>query len=450
MNASIHNLDYAEQMYAAFEEGPAAVSEEWRRLFESGAVSEPGNGRWQPGPSFKPRNVFNPGDATSDTSSASPLDPLAASLHERFNELIRNFRVRGHKLAAIDPLGAPRPAPPELELDFYHFTERELDLLTGCETLPYDTPLTFREIIERLRNTYCRSIGAQFMHIDDVAVRRWLQRRMESTQNRLAMSRDAQLRIFTRLTDAVVFEEFVRKQFVGAKTFSLEGCETVIPLLDLALEQAGAQGVREVILGMAHRGRLNILANIIGQSPCEIFRSFADNEPEQWLGRGDVKYHLGHSGEWRTADGHELHLSLCFNPSHLEFANPVVLGRVRARQDRLGDRDRRQVLGVLIHGDAAFAGEGIVQETLNFSRLQGYATGGTLHIIVNNQIGFTASPSEGRSTDYATDVARMLQVPIFHVNGEDPEAVAQVVSLALEFRKEFQQDVFIDLYGYRR
>jgi len=438
-------------LYAEFQRDPASVPAEWRRLFESTTGDDSANGRWQPGPAFQPRNVFNGGDGPAKSHAlATQLDPLTASLHERLNELIRNFRVRGHKLAAIDPLGAPRPTPPELALEYYHFTERELGLLTGCETLPYDTPLTIREIIERLRNTYCRSIGAQFMHIDDVAVRRWLQRRMESTQNRLALTPDEQRRILTRLTDAVMFEEFVRKKFVGAKTFSLEGCETLIPLLDLALEQAGAHGVSQAILGMAHRGRLNVLANIIGKSPCEIFRNFADNEPERWLGRGDVKYHLGHSGKWRTADGHELHLSLCFNPSHLEFVNPVVLGRVRARQDRLGDRDRRQVLGVLIHGDAAFAGQGLVQESLNLSRLRSYMTGGTLHIVVNNQIGFTTSPDEGRSTDYATDVARMLQVPIFHVNGEDPEAVAQVVRLALEFRHEFQQDVFIDLYGYRR
>lgn len=451
MNAGIHNLDYAEQLYAAFRRDPASVAMEWRRVFESAAAGDGADARWRAGPLFHARNVFEAGDGGPGTSSAaSQLDPLAASLHERINELIRNFRVRGHKMAAIDPLGVPRPTPPELELDYYHFTDRELGLLTGCATLPYDAPLTIREIIERVRHTYCRSIGAQFMHIDDVAVRRWLQRRMESTQNRLALSRELQFRILTRLTDAAVFEQFVRKRFVGAKTFSLEGCETLIPLLDLALEQAGAQGVRQVVFGMAHRGRLNVLANIIGLSPCEIFRVFADDEPEEWLGRGDVKYHLGHSGKWRTADGQEIHLSLCFSPSHLEFVNPVALGRVRARQDRLGDRARRQVMGVLIHGDAAFAGEGVVQETLNFSRLSGYATGGTLHVIVNNQIGFTTSPEEGRSTEYATDVARMLQVPIFHVNGEDPEAVAQTVRLALEFRNEFQQDVFIDLQGYRR
>ena len=451
MNAGIHNLDYVEQLYAAFQDDSASVPAEWRRLFAATKAGNGANQRWPAGPSFQPRNVFSAGNAASKSLAAtSALDPLTASLHERLNELIRNYRFRGHKMAAIDPLGVLRPIPPELKPDHYQFTECELNLLTGDETFAHHTPLTLHEIIEHLRHTYCRSIGVQFMHIDDVAVRRWLQHRMETTQNRLALSRDLQLRILTRLTDAVMFEEFVRKKFIGAKTFSLEGGETLIPLLDLALEQAGAQGVREVVLGMAHRGRLNVLANIIGKSPCEIFRIFADRNPEQEIGRGDVKYHLGHSGDWQTAAGEKLHLSLCFNPSHLEFVNPVVLGRVRARQDRLADHDRRQVLGVIIHGDAAFAGEGIVQETLNLSRLRGYATGGTLHIIVNNQIGFTAGPEEGRSTDYATDVARMLQVPLFHVNGEDPEAVAQVVRLALQFRHEFQQDVFIDLYGYRR
>ncbi|MDP3068696.1 MAG: 2-oxoglutarate dehydrogenase E1 component [Opitutaceae bacterium] len=435
MNIGVHNLDYVEGLYADFLRDPALVSAEWRQIFQGGMTEAPpesGNG------------------AESAPVEKSRLDPLAANLHERLNELVRNYRMRGHKIAAIDPLGVPRPVPPELAPEYYQFTDGELALRTRCETLPYDEPLAVREIVERLRHTYCRSIGAQFMHIDDVAVRRWLQLRMEASQNRIELSRTVQRRIFTRLTDAVSFEEFLRKKFAGAKTFSLEGSETLIPLLDLALEQAGAQGVREVIFGMAHRGRLNVLTNIIGKNPREIFRIFADDQPELWLGRGDVKYHLGHSGEWRTGAGEKLHLSLCFNPSHLEFANTVVLGRARARQDRRDDQERRAVLGVLIHGDAAFAGEGIVQETLNFSRLPGYATGGTLHIIINNQIGFTTGPEHGRSTDYATDVARMLQVPIFHVNGEDAEAVAQVVRLALEFRQEFQRDVFIDLYGYRR
>ncbi|HXE42911.1 MAG TPA: thiamine pyrophosphate-dependent enzyme, partial [Candidatus Baltobacteraceae bacterium] len=280
--------------------------------------------------------------------------------------------------------------------------------------------------------------------------REWLQRRMESTQNRLTISREQQLRILTKLTDAVMFEEFLRKKFLGAKTFSLEGCETLLPLLDLAIEKAGAHGVKDIVIGMAHRGRLNVLAHIAGKDPCQIFREFADAEPEVWEGRGDVKYHLGHSGDWTTQTGHKIHVSLCFNPSHLEFINPIALGRTRARQDRCGDRDRRDILSLLIHGDAAFAGEGVVQESLNLSRLAGYSVGGTLHVILNNQIGFTTTPGEGRSTPYATDIARMLQAPIFHVNGEDPEAVAQAALLAMDYRHEFQGDVFIDMYGYRR
>jgi 2-oxoglutarate dehydrogenase E1 component len=449
-NQSVHNLAYVEQLHSRYERDPESVPAAWREYFTM-AREDGGKGRARFGPSFEIRSLFNP--ATPPTHAPDPTTrcpPREASLSDRLNELIRNFRVRGHIIAQVDPLGSARPCPPELKLDYYAFTESELDLLINCAALPYDQPLSLREIFQRLRNTYARSIGAQFMHIDDLAMRRWIQRRMESSQNRLELSRDEQLRIFTRLSDAVIFEDFLRRKFVGAKTFSLEGCETLLPLLDLALEQAGAQGVRDVVLGMAHRGRLNVLANIIGKDPCTTFREFADADPELWLGRGDVRYHLGHSGDWGTRSGGKLHLSLCFNPSHLEFINPVVLGRVRARQDRLGDADRRQVLGVLLHGDAAFAGEGVVQETLNFSRLPGYAVGGVLHVILNNQVGFTTSPAEGRSTPYATDVARLLQVPIFHVNGEDPEAVAQVVRLAMDFRREFQADVFIDMYGYRR
>jgi len=223
----------------------------------------------------------------------------------------------------------------------------------------------------------------------------------------------------------------------------------LLPLLDLAIEQAGHQGVKTIILGMGHRGRLNVLAHIAGKHPCEIFREFADDNPESWQAHGDVKYHLGHSGDWVTGDGRNIHISLCFNPSHLEFVDPVVLGRTRAHQDRRGP-DGHEVLGVMMHGDAAFAGEGVVQETLNLSKLGGYSVGGVLHVIVNNQIGFTTTPDEGRSTLYATDVARMLQVPIFHVNGEAPEAVAQVVQVAMDFRTEFKSDIFIDMYGYRR
>jgi 2-oxoglutarate dehydrogenase E1 component len=273
---------------------------------------------------------------------------------------------------------------------------------------------------------------------------------MEGTENRLQLTRAEQMRILTSLTDAVLFEEFLQKKYLGAKRFSLEGGESLVPLLDIAIEEAGRHGVREIVFGMAHRGRINVLANILGKPPAEIFFEFEDSNPEAQLGRGDVKYHLGYSSDVVTSAGHEVHLSLCFNPSHLEFVNPVALGRVRAKQDRYRDPARRGGMALMIHGDAAFIGQGVTQETLNLSQLEAYGTGGSIHVIVNNQVGFTTSPDDARSCTYASDVAKMLQSPIFHVNGEDPEAVAQVVRLALAFRHEFQRDVVIDMYCYRR
>ena len=442
-STALQSLAYVEQFYAEYKRSPENVPPEWREYF---AGFGNGNGEAvQLGPSFKSGNTFESGPAR-----LHPVDARAASLSDRLNQLIHNHRVRGHIIAAVNPLGSAQVRPPELELAYYGFSKNELEMLVNSPVLPSETPLTVREIFERVRDTYCRSIGVQYMHIDDLMARQWLQRRMEASHNHPALTRSQQLRILTRLTDAVVFEHFLRTKFIGAKTFSLEGCETLLPLLDLAIEKAGHQGIKDIIIGMGHRGRLNVLAHIVGKDPCLIFREFADAGPGNRQGRGDVKYHLGHSGDWVTEDGRKVHLSLCFNPSHLEFVDPVVLGRVRARLDRSGDTEQRQTLGVLIHGDAAFAGEGVVQETLNLSKLRGYTVGGVLHIIVNNQIGFTTPPEEGRSTVYATDVARMLQVPIFHVNGEDPEAVAQVVQLAMDFRAEFQSDVFIDMYGYRR
>jgi 2-oxoglutarate dehydrogenase E1 component len=373
-----------------------------------------------------------------------------ASLQDRVDQLIRAYRVRGHMVANIDPLGMPRPHLPELDPEYYRLSEADLDRPFSTDTIRGPDVLTLRDIINRLRNTYCRSIGVQFMHMDDLAVRRWLQDRMEETENRIALSKHEQLRILRRLTDAVIFEQFVQKRFTGAKSFSLEGAESLIPLLDLLIEKAGDQHIREIVVGMAHRGRLNVLANIIGKSPQEIFREFADLDPKLHLGRGDVKYHLGYSGDWMTAAGRNVHLSLCFNPSHLEFVGPVAIGRARAKQDRQNDVQRKQTMTLLIHGDASFAGEGVVQEMLNLSQLEAYKTGGTMHVVVNNQIGFITSPTEARSSTYATDVAKMLQIPIFHVNGENPEAVAAVVRLAMDFRHEFQRDVVIDMYCYRR
>src|SRR6266404_3789125 len=445
-NAS--NLAFVEGLYEDYLRDPASVPPDWRRYFSSIGNGEVRFHKPRVGPSFRPFSIFNPPTASETGAIKRRVDPEIAALQDRVYLLIRLYRVRGHRIARIDPLGRIPPTPKELEPEFFGFTEADMDLPIHSETFQYDGPLTLGTLLERLRNTYCRSIGVQYMHIDDLKVRRWLQQRMEATENRTQLTRDEQLRILTRLTDAVTFEEFIHKKFVGAKSFSLEGSESLIPLLDLAFEKAGEQGIREIVLGMAHRGRLNVLANVMGKSASQIFREFADTD---WkASRGDVKYHLGHSTEWTTSGGAKIHLSLCFNPSHLEFVNAVALGRTRARQDRAGDAQRARGMTLLIHGDASFAGEGVVQETLNLSQLRAYSVGGTLHVVVNNQIGFTTSPDEARSSPYATDIGRMLQIPIFHVNGEDPEAVAQVVRLSMDFRHQFKRDVVIDMYGYRR
>ena len=373
-----------------------------------------------------------------------------ARMQESVDLLIRNYRVRGHLIAKVDPLGIPRPMPPELEPKFWGLSEADLDRPFSTYCLAGSNSQTLRDIMDRLRSTYCGAISVQFMHVDDLEVREWLQQRMEEPQNRLKLSRDEQIRILTRLTDAVIFEEFIRRKFVGAKSFSLEGAESLIPLLDLAIEKASSQGIESIVMAMAHRGRLNVLANIIGKCPQDIFREFEDIDPELYRGGGDVKYHLGYYNDFVTSTGRKVHLSLCFNPSHLEFVNPVALGLTRAKQDRGPDLSHERNLAILIHGDAAFIGEGIVQETLNLSQLPGYSVGGTVHVVINNQIGFTTPPEQTRSTVYATDVAKMLQIPIFHVNGEQPEAVAQVISLAMDFRATFHRDVVIDMYCYRR
>ncbi|HEX3999878.1 MAG TPA: 2-oxoglutarate dehydrogenase E1 component [Pirellulales bacterium] len=507
------SLSFEEALYANYVRDPDSVSPDWRQYFEelsrgdrlangagsngredanghgeNGAVANgdsalAGNGhKLRLGPQFRPGSLFaapprkrasigqppaasppvavraaGAATALSKPSGGLPGTPLAASapddvaiLQDRVDQLIRAYRVRGHMVANIDPLGRPRPELPELDPRTYGFTEADMNRTFSTDTIEGPQVMTLRRILERLWNTYCRSIGVQFMHMDDFAVRQWLQVRMEGSENRLTLSRREQYRILMHLTNAAVFEEFIQKRFLGAKSFSLEGAETLIPLLEMAIERAGEQRTDEIVLAMAHRGRLNVLANIMGKSPQQIFREFADIDPELHIGRGDVKYHLGHSTDWVTSGGKKVHLSLCFNPSHLEFVDPVAIGRVRAKQDRVDDLRRRRGLCLLIHGDAAFAGEGIIQETLNLSQLQAYTIGGTLHVVVNNQIGFTTSPSEARSSTYATDVAKMLQIPIFHVNGEDPEAVAQVVRLAMDFRREFQRDVVIDMYCYRR
>lgn len=440
------NLEFAESQLESYLRDRNSVSPDWRDYFDDLKVVDSG---------LTPESLHVPFQAGSifRRSTAVRVDPStsdAVILQERLDQLIRSYRVRGHIIAKIDPLHSERPQPAELDPAFYGFTDEHMDRQFSTQWAGGPDARTLREMLSWLHTTYCRSIGVQFMHIDSLQVRQWLQDRMERTANRLKLSRSEQIRILERLSDAVVFEEFVQKKYVGAKSFSLEGAESLIPLLDMAIERAGSQGTELMVLGMAHRGRLNVLANIMGKKPSKIFREFDDVDPQLKMGRGDVKYHLGYSTDRVTSSGQKVHLTLCFNPSHLEFVNPVALGRLRAKQDRSGDLERRKSCVILIHGDAAFAGEGVSQETLNLSELPGYQTGGTVHIIVNNQIGFTTSPSEARSCTYATDIARMLQIPIFHVNGEDPEAIAQVVQLAMDFRAKFHRDVIIDMYCFRR
>jgi 2-oxoglutarate dehydrogenase E1 component len=440
------NLDFVEQLYRDYLKDPDSIPPDWCELFEQlqngQGFGAAGNGRLRsPAP-----NAAAPRPTPSRNRSPAEI----AALQDRVDQLVRAYRVRGHMVAKLDPLDRARTPQVELDPEHYGFTDEDMSREFSSRTIAGGDVRTLREILDRLRETYCRSIGVQFMHIDELGIRHWLQDRMEGTGNRIDLSRSEQIRILTLLTEAVVFEEFVQKKYVGAKTFSLEGCESLIPLLAMAIELAAEQGVDAVVMGMAHRGRLNVLANIMGKRPQEIFREFEDADPQLHTHGGDVKYHLGYSSTWEAANGRNVELSLCFNPSHLEYVNPVVVGRARAQQDRMGDSDRKRVMALLIHGDASFAGEGIVQETLNLSQLAGYTVSGTLHVIVNNQIGFTTPPESGRSSIYASAVAKMLQSPIFHVNGEDPEAVAQVVHLAMDFRREFRRDVFIDMYGYRR
>jgi 2-oxoglutarate dehydrogenase E1 component len=448
------SLAFVEDLYLDYLQDPASVPEDWRAYFAELSQTDGAAPGLRLGPSFTPRSMFNPGGASvNGHANGNGVTDERAVLQERVDQLVRAFRERGHLEALLDPLGLERPKVPELDPGFYGLREEHMDLRFSTHFIGGSaghSKSTLREIIERLRNTYCRSIGVEFMHIDDVTVRQWLIERMEGTENRLDLDRKQKFRILQKLTEAVVLEDFIQKKYQVEKRFSLEGGESLMPLLQLAFERAAEHGVEHVVLGMAHRGRLDVLANIIGMQPREIFREFEGTNPEYKWRHGDVKYHLGFNAKWKDDAGHQLNVALSFNPSHLEFVDPVVQGRVRAIQDRTGDINRTKAMALLIHGDAAFAGEGIIQETLNLASLEGYAVGGTIHIVINNQIGFTTRPDESRSSTYCTGVAKLLQAPIFHVNGEDPEAVAQVIQLCMDYRRAYKQDAFIDMYCYRR
>jgi 2-oxoglutarate decarboxylase len=372
-------------------------------------------------------------------------------------QLINAYRVRGHLVADLDPLGSTGGYHPELDPANYGLTIWDLDrpFITGtlAEALGNGGPqpvATLREILQTLRRTYCGKIGCEYMHIQIPEQKRWLQQRMEPQTNQWPLERETRLRILDRLLEAEGLEHFLHARFVGHKRFSLEGAESAIPILDELLFRASALGVEEAVIGMAHRGRLNVLANIVGKPVEQILSQFEMEDPDSIQGSGDVKYHLGASGVRSYPNGRQIAVTVVPNPSHLEAVDPVVEGVVRSKQDRRGAFGRDQVIPVLIHGDAAFAGQGVVAETLNLSQLEGYWTGGTIHLVINNQIGFTTPPTEARSSLYATDVARMVQAPIFHVNGDDPEACLRAIQIAFEFRQRFHKDVVVDMFCYRR
>jgi 2-oxoglutarate dehydrogenase E1 component len=368
----------------------------------------------------------------------------------RVFELIHSYRVRGHVMADTDPLEYRQRKHPDLDVIEHGLTLWDLEREFAVGGFSGKSMMKLRDILGVLRDSYCRTVGVEFMHIQDPKQRRWIQDRIERPHSK--PERDEQLRILRRLNAAEAFETFLQTKYVGQKRFSLEGGESVIPLLDAVIDAAAESRLDEVVIGMAHRGRLNVLANIVGKSYAQIFREFEGNlDPKSMHGSGDVKYHLGSQGTFTGLDGEQIKVSLTANPSHLEAVDPVVEGVARAKQDIINKAGAEfTVLPIQLHGDAAFAGQGVVAETLNMSQLRGYRTGGTVHVVINNQVGFTAAPAESRSSMYATDVARMIEAPIFHVNGDDPEAVVRVARLAFEFRQEFNKDVVIDLVCYRR
>ena len=427
------NAQFVETLYLQYLKAPESVDEEWREYFS---------------------HLAN-GASTTLTNGARGAEPISTADIERqarILELIRAYRERGHFQADLDPLGlSPKRSHPELEPSYYGFTEEDMNREFSVARLSGMPAVTLRGILSTLREAYCGTLAVEFMHIQDSAPRRWIQERMEDKRQRISFPVKVKRSILSKLYAAETFETFLHTKFVGHKRFSLEGAESTIPMMERLVEHAAEHGVEEIVIGMAHRGRLNVLVNLLGKSFEQVFSEFEGNvDPDSMMGSGDVKYHLGFSADHLAQSGKKIHLTLTANPSHLETVNPVVEGRVRAKQDRLDDRERSRVVPLLLHGNAAFAGQGVVSETLNLSQLRGYTTGGTIHIVVNNQIGFTTDSEDGFSGSYTTDIAKSIQAPVFHVNGDDPEAVARVAILAVDFRQTFKGDVVIDVVCYRR
>jgi 2-oxoglutarate dehydrogenase E1 component len=445
------NAPFIEALYEAYLGNPQSVPETWREYFDKmQLLPAPGGGRDIAHAPIVESFALRAREGRLRSGGVSG-DVTVARKQVFVQQLIAAYRFLGVHWADLDPLKRQeRTHIPELEPGFYDLTESDMDSVFDAGSLYFGAErLTLREIIKGLRETYCGTIGAEYMYIGDPGEKRWIQQRLESCRSQPGYAWEFKRYILERLTAAETLEKYLHTRYVGQKRFSGEGGDSLIPLLDHLLQKAGTAGVQETVIGMAHRGRLGVLVNVLGKLPKDLFSEFEGKHAAD-LAAGDVKYHQGFSSDLMTPGG-PMHLTLAFNPSHLEIVNPVVEGSVRARQHRRSDKQGAQVLPVLIHGDAAFAGQGVVMETLNLSQTRGYGTGGTVHIVVNNQIGFTTSdPRDTRSTIYCTDVAKMVEAPIFHVNGDDPEAVLLVTELALDFRTQFKKDVVIDMVCFRK
>ena len=439
---------FLESMYEQYLFDRSSLSEEWQDYFASYAKDQEVD---QPHSNVKEQFIL----LARNSTRAKPMKQSSVSTkYERRQvgvlQLIAGYRNRGHQKAKLDPLGmSPRTDVADLKLETDGLSKSDLDTVFQTGNLAIGkSEASLQEIVNALEAIYCGSIGSEYMHIVDTEQKRWIQARLEGARGDYGLSSEEKINLFTNLTKAEELENYLARKFSGAKRFGLEGGESFIPLVDELIQRSGNQGIQEVVIGMAHRGRLNTLVNILGKDPNNLFEEFK-GKTFNASGSGDVKYHQGFSSNIMTPGG-EIHLALAFNPSHLEIVSPVVEGSVRARQIRRND-DGKQVLPIIVHGDAAFAGQGVVMETFQMSQTRGFGTGGTVHVIINNQVGFTTSnPDDARSTEYCTDVAKMVQAPIFHVNGDDPEAVIFITRLALDFRMTFKKDVVIDMFCYRR
>lgn len=439
------NQSYIETLYEDYLQDPDSVDESWREIFKtlpkSTALEQPHSAV---------RDYFKRLARDNSTNGATVVDPEVSAKLVKVLQWVNGHRNRGHLDADLDPLKLWQRMPsPTLDYKFYGFTEQDLDEEFDIGGYVYNQErITLRDLAYALKTTYCGTIGLEFMHVNDLEARTWLQRQMENLLNKPLFTAKEQVQFLQELTAADGLERYLGAKFPGAKRFSLEGSDAFIPLMKEIIRHGAKNGVKEIVMGMAHRGRLNMLVNVLGKKPAELFDEFAGKHHGN--GTGDVKYHQGFSSNFVTENG-DVHLSLAFNPSHLEIVSPVVQGSVRARQKRIGDLEQTQVLPVTVHGDSAVIGQGVVQETLNMSSARGYTVGGTIRVVINNQIGFTTSNTKDtRSTEYCTDIAKMIEAPVIHVNGDDPEAVVYAARMAVEFRTLFKRDIFIDLVSYRR